>query len=161
MSFPYKRVLMIGGTAGIGAAMADRLVREGAKVIVVGRRQERLDAFIKKHGDDKASAMRFDIGERQKTDEFVHRVTGAFPDLDCIFLNAGVQSPINLAEPEMVDLASFHSEVAVNFSSFVDLTMKFLPFLLQKKTHSSLILWVAFASLSHDLRLTGPVLAQI
>ena len=131
---------MIGGTAGIGAAMADRLVQEGAQVVVVGRRQERLDAFVKRHGDHKASGIRFDISKRENTDKFVRGVTGAFPDLDCIFLNAGVQSPINLADPDKVDLAAFHSEVAINFSSFVDLTMKFLPFLLNKSSNTGLIL---------------------
>jgi short-subunit dehydrogenase involved in D-alanine esterification of teichoic acids len=54
-------------------------------------------------------------------------------------MNAGAQSPINLAEPGEVDLSAFHSEVAINFTSFVDLTMKFLPFLMSNKTEASLI----------------------
>ena len=66
MPFDYKRVLVVGGTSGIGAALADRLVHEGSKVIVVGRRQENLDRFIKEHGEDKAAALPFDIS---KTDE--------------------------------------------------------------------------------------------
>jgi NADP-dependent 3-hydroxy acid dehydrogenase YdfG len=140
MTFAYKRVLLVGATAGIGAAIGDRLVREGAKVIAVGRRQDRLDAFVEKHGRDKASAIKFDISERDKIDHFVQNVTHTYPDLDCVFLNAGVQSPIDLAKPEKVDLAAFHSEIEVNFSSFVDLTMKFLPFLLGKDTETSLIL---------------------
>lgn len=73
---------MIGATAGIGAAMADRLVSEGAKVIAVGRRQERLDDFIRKHGKDKASAVRFDIGDRQNMDQFV--TESAFPLAPCL-----------------------------------------------------------------------------
>ena len=53
-------------------------------------------------------------------------------------MNAGVQSQINLAEPAKVDLSTFHSEITVNFSCFVDLTMKFLPFLMSKNTATSL-----------------------
>ncbi|ETI21995.1 hypothetical protein G647_06065 [Cladophialophora carrionii CBS 160.54] len=139
MTFACKRVLLVGATAGIGAAIGDRLIREGAKVIAVGRRQERLDAFVEKHGKDKASAIQFDISERCNIDQFVQNVTNSYPDLDCVFLNAGVQSPIDLAKPEKVDLAAFHSEVEVNFSSFVDLTMKFLPFLRGKETETSFI----------------------
>ena len=71
MPFPYKLVLVIGATSGIGAAIADRLVQEGSKVIAVGRRQNRLDDFVRKHGKDKASAVKFDITNRQDTDEFV------------------------------------------------------------------------------------------
>lgn len=140
MVFPYKQVLMVGATAGIGAAMADRLVKEGVKVIAVGRRQDRLDAFVQKHGSDRSSRVRFDINQREKMDEFVSKVTKDYPDLDCVFLNAGVQSTVNLAQPEKVDLASFHSEFSTNFNSFVDLSVKFLPFLMQKQTETGLIL---------------------
>jgi NADP-dependent 3-hydroxy acid dehydrogenase YdfG len=130
---------MVGATAGIGAAMADRLISEGVKVIAVGRRPDRLDAFVQKHGAQKASAVRFDISDRENVDKFVSEITKTYPELDCVFLNAGVQSAIKLAEPEKVDLPAFHSEISTNFSAFVDLTVKFLPFLISKKTETSLI----------------------
>jgi len=128
---------MIGATAGIGAAMADRLVQEGAKVIAVGRRQDRLDEFVDKHGKDKASAIKFDLSKLDSIDGFVKDVTSNYPDLDSVFLNAGVQNPINLAEPEKFDFDAYHNEIVVNYTSFVDITMKFLPFLMKKE--SSLI----------------------
>ncbi len=71
MSFQYKCVLLVGATSGIGAAMADKLVHEGTKVIAVGRRQDRLDAFVKKHGPELASAARFDITDTAGLDAFV------------------------------------------------------------------------------------------
>lgn len=73
MSCPYKHVLIIGATAGIGRAMANRFIAEGAKVTVVGRRQERLDAFIAQHGSEKASAVAFDIACISEIPEFVNR----------------------------------------------------------------------------------------
>lgn len=48
------------------------------------------------------------------------------PDIDCLFLNAGVQRRYDFSQPEKVDLAEFHSEMSVNFSSFVDLSHAFL-----------------------------------
>lgn len=71
MAFNYKRVLLVGATSGIGAAMADKLILEGAKVIAVGRRQDRLDAFVQKHGPEKASSVRFDVTDRAGLDAFV------------------------------------------------------------------------------------------
>ena len=71
MPFPYKRVLVIGATSGIGLAMASRLVKEGSSVVVVGRRKENLEAFVHEHGKDKASAVPFDISELQKIPNFV------------------------------------------------------------------------------------------
>ena len=131
---------MIGATAGIGAAMADRLVNEGIKVIAVGRRQDRLDAFINKHGSDKAAVARFDLSDRANIDNFVTTVTHNHPDIDCVFLNAGVQHPFDLSQPEKIDLDCFHNEMSINFSSYVDLSVKMLPFLLRKTIETSIIL---------------------
>ena len=71
MPFPYKKVLVIGATSGIGEALAARFVKEGSYVIVVGRRKERLAEFVHKHGNDKASAVPFDITELDKIPPFV------------------------------------------------------------------------------------------
>lgn len=73
MSFNYKRILLVGATAGIGATFADKLIEHGAKVIAVGRRQERLDEFVKKHGSDKASAVRFDVNDTAGMDAFIEK----------------------------------------------------------------------------------------
>ena len=157
MPFHYKNVLMVGATSGIGAAMADRLIDEGSRVVAVGRRQDRLDSFVTKHGSDKASAVNYDISDSQGMDSFVKkhvdssnyfwsspanvnsRITSEYSDLDCIFLNAGTQSQIDLAQPSTFNLSAFHAEIATNFNSFVDLTVKLLPFLMDKKTETSLI----------------------
>lgn len=61
MAFPYKTVVMVGCTAGIGLALAERMIENGVFVIGVGRRKERLDAFVAKHGTDKVAASQFDI----------------------------------------------------------------------------------------------------
>jgi NADP-dependent 3-hydroxy acid dehydrogenase YdfG len=74
MPFPYKKVLLIGASSGIGEALATRMVAEGLHVIVVGRRKERLDAFVSKHGSDKATAAAFDISELDKIPEFAKRL---------------------------------------------------------------------------------------
>ena len=73
MSFPYKKVLVIGATSGIGEALAARLVQEKSRVIVVGRRHERLDAFVNKHGKDMASAVPFNVLEHDKIPSFAAR----------------------------------------------------------------------------------------
>lgn len=77
MGFPYNTVLLVGATSGIGAALADRLVQEGSKVIAVGRRQERLDAFVRNHGDANASSINYDITDRNGLDGFVQQYVPA------------------------------------------------------------------------------------
>jgi len=70
MPFQYKHVLMVGATAGIGRAMAERLIQEGSKVTVVGRRKERLDEFVAKYGEKKAQSAPFDISKRDEIPQF-------------------------------------------------------------------------------------------
>ena len=45
--FADKVALISGGGTGIGAAVARRLAQEGAKVVVMGRRQAQLDAVAR------------------------------------------------------------------------------------------------------------------
>ncbi|KAK3299991.1 uncharacterized protein B0H64DRAFT_4568 [Chaetomium fimeti] len=139
MSFKYNRVLLVGATSGIGASMAEKFIREGAKVIAVGRRQERLDAFVQKHGPDKASGVRYDITDSAGLDAFVDGIVSKYPDLDCVFLNAGTQTPILLSKPAEVDLDAFHREISTNFSRPMDLSIKFLPHLLAKPFPTALL----------------------
>jgi short-subunit dehydrogenase len=73
MAFPYKHVLLIGATSGIGRGMADRLAESGLKVTAVGRRQERLDEFVRMHGEDKASSVAFDLADIKAIPGFVER----------------------------------------------------------------------------------------
>ncbi|ETS76206.1 hypothetical protein PFICI_11593 [Pestalotiopsis fici W106-1] len=140
MPFTYKTVLIVGATSGIGAGLADKFISEGSKVIAVGRRQDRLDAFVAKHGSTKAAAVKFDVTDSNGIDSFVKKVITEHPDLDCVFLNSGIQSSTRLSRAAEFDLAKFHDEINVNFTSIVNLIMKFLPPLQAKETPTSLII---------------------
>lgn len=61
MPFPHKTVLITGATAGIGRALAERMVENGVFVIAVGRRKERLQELEAKYGKDKVVAEEFDM----------------------------------------------------------------------------------------------------
>lgn len=61
MVFSYKKVLIIGATSGIGKTLADKVITNGSKLIVAGRRKENLDAIVQLHGGDKVSAKAFDV----------------------------------------------------------------------------------------------------
>ncbi|KAF2736062.1 putative NADP(+)-dependent dehydrogenase [Polyplosphaeria fusca] len=139
MSFPYKHVLLIGATSGIGLAMADRLIKEGVKVTAVGRRKDRLDEFVQKHGTGQASQIIFDVCDLDKISEFASSAIEAHPTIDCIFLNAGIQRRYDFSKPETVDLARFNTEITTNFTSFVALTHAFLSYLLNAKETRGLI----------------------
>ncbi|RYO79650.1 hypothetical protein DL764_009997 [Monosporascus ibericus] len=129
MSFPYKTVLMIGCTAGIGLALAERMIENGIFVIGVGRRKERLDAFVAKYGSKKAAASQFDITNVDGIKDWVAEVIKTYPDIDCVFLNSGIQRTLNFTKPEAIDLASVQQEMTTNYMSYVALTTYLLPHL--------------------------------
>jgi NADP-dependent 3-hydroxy acid dehydrogenase YdfG len=76
---------------GIGEALAQKLVEEGSRVIVVGRRKENLDHFVARNGSDKAEAFAFDITKLKEIPDFVRTVTTAHDDIDSVILNSGIQ----------------------------------------------------------------------
>lgn len=73
MSFPYRHVLIIGATSGIGRAMADHFIANGIRVTAVGRRQDRLGEIVAQHGSEKASGIAFDIEKLHEVPAFINR----------------------------------------------------------------------------------------
>lgn len=82
MPFKYSKVLLVGATSGIGEALAERLIENGKFVIVTGRRQEKLDEFVSKHGKDKADGVQWDITDLEKIPQQVESLMKAHPDID-------------------------------------------------------------------------------
>jgi len=63
MPFPYKTVLVTGATAGIGRALAERMIENDVFVIAVGRRKERLEELAAKYGSGKVATEQFDVAD--------------------------------------------------------------------------------------------------
>ena len=74
MPFPYKTVLVTGATAGIGEALAERMMGAGIFVVAIGRRRERLDALVAKHGADKVAAEPFDVSDLDAMGDWAKRL---------------------------------------------------------------------------------------
>ncbi|GIK03794.1 hypothetical protein Aspvir_007868 [Aspergillus viridinutans] len=123
--------------------MANKMLEHNIQVTAVGRRQERLDAWLQEHGTEKAHAKVFDISNLDAIPQFVAEVTAQSPDIDCVFINAGFQLPSDFSSPQTVDLAAYHQIMHVNYTAAVTLATAFLPFLSGKTTATSLIFTVS------------------
>ena len=66
-------------------------------------------------------------------------ITKTHTDLDCIFLNSGIQRGVFFDKPESIDLSSVQAEFTTNYLSQVAITKAFLPFLQNKKDETALI----------------------
>lgn len=139
MSLKYNKVLIIGATSGIGLSYAEKVIEDGKKAIVVGRRKENLDAFVDKHGKDRAEAVVFDITKLDEVSRFANEITSKHPDLDCIILNSGIQRGFDFSKPETVDLSALDLEFTTNYLSYIHLTHAFLPHFQKQSNETSLV----------------------
>lgn len=86
-----KVAVITGSTSGIGKAAAERFAAEGAKVIVVGRRQDRGDeitASIKSKGGE-AIYIRTDMMKEEDIENLVHQTVETYGKIDVLVNNAG------------------------------------------------------------------------
>jgi NAD(P)-dependent dehydrogenase (short-subunit alcohol dehydrogenase family) len=88
-----KLAIVTGSTAGIGAAAAQALAREGARVVVNGRTQARVDEAIAQLSDTAPAASVAGVAADLSTAEGCARLVAAFPDADILVNNMGIFEP--------------------------------------------------------------------
>ncbi len=81
-----KIAIVTGGTSGIGEGIAKAFVSEGAKVVIVGRREEEGRALEKRLG---VRFVRADVANEADVKAMVDRTLEWFGRLDCLVNNAG------------------------------------------------------------------------
>ncbi|WP_073664210.1 SDR family oxidoreductase [Pseudomonas aeruginosa] len=84
-----KVAVITGASSGIGEATARLLVSEGAHVVLVARRRERIEAFAKELGGQ-ASAVVADVSDASQVGELFALVRKTFGGLDLLLNNAGL-----------------------------------------------------------------------
>lgn len=87
-----KRVLITGGSRGVGRATALRLAREGTAVAVLARTQSDLDAVVAEiaAAGGTAVAVTADVGDAARVGSAVAEAIAALGGLDGLVLNAGI-----------------------------------------------------------------------
>ena len=124
-----KTALITGSTAGIGFATALALAREGARVIVNGRSQERVDAALAKIHREvpraKAEGVALDLGAAAGCEALVRK----FPSVDILVNNLGIFEPKPF---EQIPDADWLRLFEVNVMSGVRLSRAYLPGMKQR-----------------------------
>ena len=114
-----KTALVTGSTAGIGLAIAQSLAREGARVIVNGRTQARVDAALNGLPSG-ATGLAADLG----TGEGVGIAIERYPAVDILINNLGIFEPKPFESIPDEDWLRFFE---VNVMSGVRLSRHYLP----------------------------------
>src|SRR5258707_529359 len=124
-----KTGVVSGSTSGIGFAIAAALAAEGAKVIVNGRTEARVDAAVKKIRTSVEKAdlrgVPADLGTAHGVEKFLQQV----PDADILVNNLGIFEPKPFLEIPDSDWLRFFE---VNVLSGVRLSRRYFPGMLKK-----------------------------
>ncbi|TVY81868.1 putative oxidoreductase [Lachnellula suecica] len=123
-----KTILIVGATSGLGEQFARRLHAMGKKVIITGRRAERL-SFLKAELGTKIDAYQWDITDLDKVSSRASEITTAHPDTNSIFIMPGFGSILNFLDPSTSTDAKIIAECNTNVTAQMLLTRAFMPHL--------------------------------
>src|ERR1700760_396348 len=91
-----KKVVILGGTSGMGLATAKKLLDGGARVLVTGRSRAGLDSAKQELGAD-ALVVSSDARSLTDIDALAAQVKAEFGTIDLLFVNAGFSTPAPFA----------------------------------------------------------------
>lgn len=111
-----KVALVVGGAKGIGLAISQRLVAEGATVFLTGRREAEVESAASSIGPG-AIGLVADASVPQDMVRVVKEVQQAHGRIDALVLNAGMSEPARLTE-ETLDHVERHFAVNVQSAVF-------------------------------------------
>jgi short-subunit dehydrogenase len=125
--------LVTGASSGIGEATARRLARDGAKLVLVARREDRLRQLADELGD--ATVVAVDLTEDSAPGRIAETVESEHGRLDLLVNNAGAAWRGAFAE---IGWEGVEKHMKVNFDATVRLTHALLP-LLRRSSPSSIV----------------------
>ncbi|MEU2608422.1 SDR family oxidoreductase [Streptomyces albus] len=119
-----KRVLITGASAGLGAAIAERLAHDGARTALLGRDEQRLDAVARRTGA--VTAVPADLTAAETAAGAVDEAAAALDGLDAVVNNAGVFRLGMVSDGEISD---WRDMLEVNVLGLLAVTRAAIPHL--------------------------------
>jgi 3-hydroxy acid dehydrogenase / malonic semialdehyde reductase len=122
-------ILVTGATAGFGAAMARRFVRDGHRVIAAARRTDRL---LELHAELGAAVLpvTLDVTDADAVAVLPGTLPTDWREVDVLINNAGLARGLDPAHK--ADLADWEQMVAVNVSGMMRMTHALLPGMVER-----------------------------
>ncbi len=131
-----KIAIVTGATSGIGRRTAEIFVREGARVVTTGRREELGRSLEAALGKDKCLFVKADATDEADVKAMIDACMSKWGRLDCLFNNAGGPSPVGGIET--VPVEGFDAAMATLVRS-VMLGMKHAAPIMMKQGSGSII----------------------
>jgi len=123
MKLQSKKAVITGGSTGIGFETARQFLAEGARVIITGQNEERLNKAAAELGNG-AIAVRADVRSINDLDSLAARIETEFGKLDVLFANAGVG---RFAPLEQIDESFYDEQFNTNVKGVFFTVQKLAP----------------------------------
>ena len=124
--FAGKRVLITGGTKGLGAAMAQRFVASGAKVAITARSRAARDS-------DSALFLQADLATAAGAQTVIDRIHAAWGGLDILIDNVGASDARSGSFASISDEA-WQNILDINLLSAIRLDRAFVPGMTERRS---------------------------
>ncbi len=119
-----KTILITGATSGIGKTTAEFLASQGARLILCGRRQERLNELKEELPTD-VHTLNFDIRDRKAVFTSIESIPEEFKPIDVLINNAG--NAHGLDDVVDADLDDWDAMIDGNVKGLIYVTKAILP----------------------------------
>lgn len=125
-----KTVLITGATSGIGKATAIFLASQGARLILCGRREHRLND-LKKELPTEVHTLHFDVRDREAVFDSIAQIPEEFKPIDVLINNAG--NAHGLDDVVGADLDDWDAMIDGNVKGLMYVTKAILPEMTTRK----------------------------
>lgn len=97
MRLKEKSIVVTGASSGMGKSIVERFVKEGASVVAVARRKERLDALKESLAQEKGQVLVFqgDVSKKEDNEKMIELAVQHFGKLDVLVNNAGIMDDMS------------------------------------------------------------------
>jgi len=126
--FANKIVVITGGSEGIGKALVDAFLQQGAKVATCGRNYDKLYQLQSSYPGKPLMIHTADVSKETDCRNFIDAVIQSFGTIDVLINNAGISMRSLLTE---VELDTIRKVMDINFWGTVYCTKMALPYILK------------------------------
>lgn len=129
-SFQNKVVVVTGGSDGIGRALVETLLQQGAKVATCSRNYDKLYQLQTLNPNKPLFTYQADVSSEQDCRAFMEQVVKAYGTIDILINNAGISMRALFQDTE---LETLRRVMDINFWGTVYCTKFALPYIIKQK----------------------------
>lgn len=133
-----KKIVITGGSRGLGYAMAEKFLKEGASVLISGRNEELLNEKSKVLG---CFALKYDNQSIEGVKDFIEEADHLLDGIDCLVNNAGIS--LHEGSFSNVSVSQFDAQINTNLRGTYFLTQEFVRLFEKKKRQNGNILFLS------------------